>query len=485
MSRITGLVIIMTILSASQYADAASNLVEAAAAGDVNAIKEMLAAGALPGIKDGSDRTPLLMALQNRHREAAELLADKGYVPGIVDDSDYAPIHIAARLGYAKVVKSLLAQGAPLQSDKGWQPLHEAARSGDLETVKVVMNALVAEHKATPGFKPQVWDSRGLTPQHYAAAAENSGKVITYLKEYGFPVEVLDKRKRQYPLDIAVYHGQIGNAKALLDAGATKMKSRDATYLYALLGLKDKVAGSLASGKVQLASGRIHPGVTLLQAAVIGGHTDLVKFLLVNGADVNVATWEDINSITAEGIWGKQTAAWLACKHGHLDVLKLLVEKGAELNFVDVNGNAPIHAAVMGRHKDIIEYLITQGTHLGITGPSGRSALAIARINKYNEIAELIGFRKSIYDEIRIGMSQSDVEAVLGPPTSGQVSKENNTRSLSWRLSGKEIIATFRDVEKLVFNEERFDHEQVKIARLVGKRINQPDSDKNNDEFKR
>ena len=44
----------------------------------------------------------------------------------------------------------------------------------------------------------------------------------------------------------------------------------------------------------------------------------------------------------------------LACKFGHLDIVKLLLERGANPEFVDEDGESPLHLAVRGGYRDIV-----------------------------------------------------------------------------------------------------------------------------------
>jgi len=62
-------------------------------------------------------------------------------------------------------------------------------------------------------------------------------------------------------------------------------------------------------------------GVTALVMASQNGHTEVVKLLLENGADVNMKI----------KLFG-ETALWLASQNGHAEIVKLLLDKGADVN---------------------------------------------------------------------------------------------------------------------------------------------------------
>jgi len=58
----------------------------------------------------------------------------------------------------------------------------------------------------------------------------------------------------------------------------------------------------------------------LLHIAASKGHLDIVKYLVENGADINVK-----NS-------GQQTPLHYSCFEGHLSVVEYLISKGIEVN---------------------------------------------------------------------------------------------------------------------------------------------------------
>jgi ankyrin repeat protein len=65
-------------------------------------------------------------------------------------------------------------------------------------------------------------------------------------------------------------------------------------------------------------------GLTALQAAVEGGHTNLVKMLIEKGADVHAALR-------------------VAAEKGHTDLVRMLIEKGADVNTPTENGVVRLH----------------------------------------------------------------------------------------------------------------------------------------------
>jgi ankyrin repeat protein len=132
---------------------------------------------------------------------------------------------------------------------------------------------------------------------------------------------------------------------------------------------------------------------TALQAALDGGHLEIVKLLLANGVDPNaqgVFFVLPIPQIQAElihagGRYG--TALQTAANRGYLEVVKQLVEKGADLNFqgavlfliskiyadlIPAGGKygTALHAALVGGNFEIVAILLEMGADPNVQGAS-------------------------------------------------------------------------------------------------------------------
>jgi len=71
--------------------------------------------------------------------------------------------------------------------------------------------------------------------------------------------------------------------------------------------------------------------------------------LLISGADVNALDYD------------KRSAIHVGAREGHLDVVKFLVENGAFVNVQDSWGRTPVEDAEYSSHKEVIDYLRRQG----------------------------------------------------------------------------------------------------------------------------
>ena len=107
----------------------------AAAGGDIEAVKDFLAAGTDVNTKDGWEWTPLHNAAWWGHKEIVELLLANGAGVNAKNNVGWTPLHMAAINGHNEIVGLLVAGGADVNSknNNGETPTDLAAgRVADL-----------------------------------------------------------------------------------------------------------------------------------------------------------------------------------------------------------------------------------------------------------------------------------------------------------------------------------------------------------------
>jgi hypothetical protein len=109
-------------------------------------------------------------------------------------------------------------------------------------------------------------------------------------------------------------------------------------------------------------------GWTPLHLAAYNGHVEIIRLLLLNGAEVN-----------AKNNRGR-TPLYCAALNGHIDILHLLVENGADLEAQDDDGWRALHYAALHGHLPFIQELISR-YHVDINARrnNGSTALWMAR----------------------------------------------------------------------------------------------------------
>ena len=105
---------------------------DAATLGNIEAIKQHLAAGADVNAKDDDGISPLLLAATWGHKEIVELLIANGAVVNAKGVDGLTPLHITAGRGHKELVELFIANGADVNAKAvdGETPLDRATISG-------------------------------------------------------------------------------------------------------------------------------------------------------------------------------------------------------------------------------------------------------------------------------------------------------------------------------------------------------------------
>ncbi|MHC4239177.1 MAG: ankyrin repeat domain-containing protein, partial [Planctomycetota bacterium] len=99
-------------------------------------------------------------------------------------------------------------------------------------------------------------------------------------------------------------------------------------------------------------NGKLQHGFTPLHWAVQENHIEIAKFLINQGADVNVNRSEPHCMVIG-------TPLHIAAFMGHKELCELLITKGANVNadvtnmFMPISGYTPLHEAARGGHPTI------------------------------------------------------------------------------------------------------------------------------------
>ena len=116
--------------------------------GNVEAIKQHLAAGTDVNVRDSIGETPLHYAARWGHKGIAELLIANGADVNAKHDYGYTPLHWTANNGHKEVVELLIAKGADVNAkdNQGRTPLDVA-----IELKQTQIAALLRKHGGKTG----------------------------------------------------------------------------------------------------------------------------------------------------------------------------------------------------------------------------------------------------------------------------------------------------------------------------------------------
>ncbi len=270
-------------------------LCEAAAAGDIEAVKAQMIKGADPNARDNEiGATPLTWATLFNRVEVAEFLIQKGANVNAKNRDGATPLHAAAFLGHADIAALLIKKGADVsaRNDKGESPL-------DVSRVDWEITRLIAS-----------WLDIELDQNEV-----NAGRtaVVEMLRQHSPEPGASDTLRLGDDICSAVRRGNIESVKSLLAKGA------------------DPNAGDTEFG------------VNPLSWAAMLGKTEIAEFLIQKGADVNARN--------RDGGTALHGAAFL----GHADIAKLLIREGADVNAANDKGETSLY--VLAVDWGITEYI--------------------------------------------------------------------------------------------------------------------------------
>ena len=267
----------------------------------------LIAAGADVNAKDDDGDTPIDEAIINDETETADLLRKHGGKTG-----EGIPVpHIDSNPAvWAEAVKQAIADGADVNSQKDEvygsenAPLHYAVGWDLTETIEL----LIAN-----GANVNAQEKRGFTPLDFAES-----KTAALLRKHG------GKTRKQLPAISVHDAARAGNIKAVKQ------------YL---------AAGTNVNAKS-------NDGTTPLHKAALKGHKEIAELLITKGADVNAKS--------RTGTTPLHLATW-----GHTKIIELLIANGADVNAKSNGGITPLDYPMSNNDKKIADLLRKHGGKTG------------------------------------------------------------------------------------------------------------------------
>ena len=191
--------------------EATTPLHRAAAAGDTEQCRLLIAGGADVNAKDEYGRTPLHAASLAGHKRVAEMLLAGGADVKAEKSWDDTPLHYAARCGHKDIVELLVTNGADINV-ANWQevtPLGYAVGNAHGDMVALL---------AASGADVNAENEDGWTALH-TAARQGHKEIVQLLIDYGSNLDCTDERGRT-PAIVAMEADHREIAKLFIAAGA-------------------------------------------------------------------------------------------------------------------------------------------------------------------------------------------------------------------------------------------------------------------------
>ncbi|XP_048244587.1 ankyrin repeat domain-containing protein 50-like [Haliotis rufescens] len=354
-------------------------------------------------------RTPVMFAAEKGHGEVLDILVSQGGDVSRVDGSGNSILHVACIGGSVDMVKHVLSQDivdingggqygrTPLMSavGKGRRDvfdllvsnggdvslvdsssnsiLHLACIGGHIDMVKYVLSLDVVDINVRGQY--------GRTPM-MSAAWRGHRKVFDLLVPKGGDVSVVDDDGNNI-LHLACIGGQVEMVNYILSQDIVDTNSRGQFGRTPLMIAAEKgqriVFDLLVSkgGDVSLAD---DDGNNILHVACIGGHVEMVNYVLSHGP----------LDIKSSGQYGR-TPVLLAAEKGHRDVFDLLVSKGDDVSVIDDDGNNILHMACIGGQVQMVQYVLSQDiVDINSTGQHGRTPVMFAAEKGHRDVFDLL-----------------------------------------------------------------------------------------------
>jgi len=178
---------------------------------------------------------------------------------------------------------------------------------------------------------------------------------------------------------MSVYTGRHDIRDLLLGCGAV-LELCDAAALGNLERTKQCVQENRA-----LAGSFSPDGFPVVALAAVFGHLNVARYLSEQGADINATA---TNGSGYNALTGAVTS-------GHTEIVKWLLENGANPNYRYGPGYTPLLAAAANGHLEIVKLLLAHGAELRATSNDGKSALALAKERDHSVVADYLGHLNS------------------------------------------------------------------------------------------
>jgi ankyrin repeat protein len=349
--------------------------------------------------------TPLHSAACGGHDAVADFLLKQGAQVSPKALSGDTPLHVAASAGEPTIVKMLLERGADVSGKQaaGNTPLHSVARATMVSSMKKLHErfmcncklakeaqevaklpptrrwidcvAILVHHGADLGVE----NSEGLTPLAVAVCCDNHEVVKAFIDH--IPSNLYTSAAYLKLLNACV---GTTSAKTLQTISSLFKETEESREEWDKILIAACDAGNyemvvVALEKGARASSRTADGTYLLHQAIAKGHVNIVRSLLLAGADLNITNSLGRNALhIASAHRGEKTLTVKFDGREKELIAENLLREGAQVNSRTPDGDTALHFAVSTGVVTLVRLLIRSGASIDIRNRRGLTPLHAA-----------------------------------------------------------------------------------------------------------
>lgn len=332
------------------------NLIDAAAASDIQAILTLLNNKADVNMQNILGWTPLLISISKKNNQVAKLLLDFKADPNWQNSPVGTPLIIACVNRDDTNVNLLLEyQADPNITDKnGWTPLMVASQEGAFEIVSILIEKGANVNAQLPS---------GWTALH-SAIEKGHYDIVKLLVLKGARVNSYNNSKEKTPLALAESKKDLAITTLLKQAGAKEEPINPPPFV--LVKEKHKL-------------NRVSP-----QKPNPSDSLGIKIFIFLNIALVILA-----------GIYGifseiKKTNIYEAIRQNNLQTVRQIIQDDYDINKLDNFGETLLTRACSENKPEIVKLLLEKGADPNKKNGNGLTALQIARNVNNEEIIKIL-----------------------------------------------------------------------------------------------
>lgn len=303
---------------------------------------------------DSFVKQSLYVAVRSGKMEAVKGLLENGADLEVASNSGQTAISCAAGRGYHEILLELLNYPVDLEAkdSDGRTALIHAIINDQPEIVKCLL-----EH----GSNKNAADNNGRTALMRAIAVDDLTSAELLL-EHGVDLEAVENQNGKTALWFAVSTKKEKNVALLLKHGANAAAKNKNGYTPVFSAMQSEHIGIL---ELLWKNGADDPLLDLIPSSAVG-FLNRVKYLVqVEKVDINQVNESD-----------GATALMKAVKKNRTEVVRYLLEQGALVNVPDKKLSAPLIEAALKSNLELMELLIDHGADLELrTGRKGYTAL--------------------------------------------------------------------------------------------------------------